>query len=243
MSDLKLVAPHEPTALERQLLNAATNESPSAEQRLRVRLALGLPAFAPTAAPVAQAGRRALVLKGAAGALIVMSAALLWFSGIGRTPELHPVLDTSSIAVPSAASLPEQSLRAPEALVQPVPAIVPSVDAASDTKRVTQQAARSAAAAPPSASGEDLSEQLRLIDAARTAVATGNATSASAAIASYTSRFPRGIFGQEAAVLRIETVDLQGNHAQAAALARSFLARHPNSPHVNVVQRIASRAQ
>src|SRR6187431_1016284 len=87
----------------------------------------------------------------------------------------------------------------------------------------------------------DLSEQLRLIDAARSAVAAGNAPAASAALSSYRARFPRGLFGQEAAVLQIETLDLQGNHALAAAQARSFLARHPNSPHVGVVQRIAGR--
>ena len=88
-------------------------------------------------------------------------------------------------------------------------------------------------------SGADLNEQLRLIDAARSAVAAGNPSAASAALSSYRSRFPRGLFGQEAAVLQIQTLDLQGNHAQAAARARSFLARHPNSPHVSVVQRIA----
>jgi len=86
-----------------------------------------------------------------------------------------------------------------------------------------------------------LSEQLRLIDAARAAVAAGNSSAASQALSAYNSKFPHGSFGQEAAVLRIETVDLQGNHGQASALARSFLAQHPNSPHVSLVQRIADR--
>jgi len=88
-----------------------------------------------------------------------------------------------------------------------------------------------------------LSEQLRLIDAARAAVAAGNSSAASQALSTYGSKFPHGSFGQEAAVLRIETVDLQGNHGQASALARSFLAQHPNSPHVGLVQRIADRGQ
>jgi outer membrane protein assembly factor BamD (BamD/ComL family) len=87
-----------------------------------------------------------------------------------------------------------------------------------------------------------LSEQLRLIDAARSAVAAGNASAASQALTAYSSKFPHGSFGQEASVLRIEAVDLQGNHAQAASLARAFLAQHPNSPHVSLVQRIANRA-
>ena len=41
MSDLKLVAPDQPTPLEQRLLDAVANESPSAEQRMRVRLAIG----------------------------------------------------------------------------------------------------------------------------------------------------------------------------------------------------------
>jgi Outer membrane lipoprotein len=245
MTDLKLVAPDQPTALERQLLNAAANESPSAEQRMRVRLALGLPAVAAAPPPVAKAGRRALVMKGAAGSLIVVSAALLWFSGVGRTPQLSPVLGNPSITVPTAAFPAVQPTPTPEPVAQPLPPIDPT-DSASDSKPSAKQAAR-AASSPSSAtsveSGADLSEQLRLIDAARSAVAAGDAKSASAAIASYTSRFPRGAFGQEAAVLRIETLDLQGNHTQAASLARRFLSRHPNSPHVNVVQRIVGRAQ
>ncbi len=243
MSDLKLVAPHQPTALERQLLNAAMNESPSAEQRMRVRLALGLPAVAAAPPPLAKAGRRALAVKGAAGGLVVVSAALLWFSGIGRTPQLSPVLSNPSITVPTAAFPAVQPTATPEPVAQPLPPVEPATDSASDAKPVGKQATRAATSASSLTSGEDLSEQLRLIDAARTAVAARDAKGASAAIASYTSRFPRGAFGQEAAVLRIETLDLQGNHAQAATLARSFLARHPNSPHVNVVQRIAGRAQ
>ena len=243
MSDLKLVAPDQPTALERQLLNAAANESPSAEQRMRVRQALGLPAVPAAPPPALKTGRRALVVKGAASGLVVISAALLWFSGVGRTPVLQPVLSRSTIAVPTAAfpSLePASTASAAAPLPQAAPA-APNVSNVSDAKAPTKPAPRAASSALDS--GADLSEQLRLIDAARSAVAAGDAKSASAAIASYSSRFPRGAFGQEAAVLRIETVDLQGNHAQAATLARSFLARHPNSPHVNVVQRIAARAQ
>lgn len=246
MSDLKLVAPDQPTALERQLLNAAANESPSAEQRMRVRQALGLPAVPAAAPPALKAGRRALVVKGATGGLVVISAALLWFSGVGRTPLLRPVLNQASISVPTAAfpnSEPTNTAGAAAPLppVSPASPIAPAMPSVSDAKTPTKQAARAASSATDS--GADLSEQLRLIDAARSAVATGDAKSASAAIASYSSRFPRGAFGQEAAVLRIETLDLQGNHSQAAALARSFLARHPNSPHVNVVQRIAGRTQ
>ena len=85
MSDLKLVSPDQPTAFEQRLLDAVANESPSAEQRQRVRLALGLPAVAPTTTvPVAPVGRRALLLKAGGGLLVVSVALVVLFSGIGR---------------------------------------------------------------------------------------------------------------------------------------------------------------
>jgi TolA-binding protein len=87
----------------------------------------------------------------------------------------------------------------------------------------------------------DLSDQLRLIEAARAAVAARKPAAAASAIADYRGRFPRGAFDQEASVLQIQTLDLQGNHARAAEQARSFLARYPKSPHVAVVHRIAER--
>jgi TolA-binding protein len=243
MNDLKLVSPEKPSALERHLLDAVANESPSAEQRARVRLALGLPAVAPAPIPVAPVGRRALMLKAAGGLIVVSAAVIALLSGSARKPSsaeqtaaplaLQPAIAASAIAAPVAAApaIAEPVTGAPEVEAPIAPAIPADVGAPS--KR-----ARKAATLE---NGADLSEQMRLIDAARSAVAAGNAGAASAALTSYRTRFPRGPFGQEAAVLQIQTLDLQGNHAEARARARSFLSRHPNSPHVSVVQRIAGR--
>ena len=248
MSDLKLVAPDQPTPFERMLLDAVANEAPSAEQRMRVRQALGLPALAISTAPVVkEAGRRALLIKaGIAGVAAVSVALVLVLAGVGRkaeptfTPQGVAALAVApSVAVPAA---PAEVLPVPE----PVAAALPPIEAAPSaraSKRVARARSSALVSSAAADSGTDLSEQLRLIEAARAAVAAGNASAASSAIASYRTRFPRGPFGQEAAVLQIETLDLQGNHAQAASQARNFLARHPNSPHVSVVQRIADRAR
>ena len=77
MSDLKLVAPDQPTPLERLLLDAAANESPSAEQRMRVRQALGLSAFSMVPPPPAPTGRGLSLGKAALGFAIVGSAAVV----------------------------------------------------------------------------------------------------------------------------------------------------------------------
>ena len=242
MSDLKLVAPDQPTPLERMLLDAVANESPSAEQRMRVRQALGLPAVALVAPSVLSAGRRALWLKAGAGLVVLSGALLLVLSGVAR--KAQPTFTAQSVAAQVAApSLPAPAEpRAAEPVASPLPPVELTADPAPAAKPSLRTRVSSASSASPDAAA-DLSEQLRLIEAARAAIAGGNASAASAAVASYRSRFPRGPFGQEAAVLQIETLDLQGNHAKAAALARNFLARHPNSPHVSLVQRIAGRAE
>ena len=241
MSDLKLVPPEKPSPLEQRLLDAAANESPSAEQRLRVRLALGLPVVAAPPLPVAPAGRRALLLKVAGGSLVVSVAAVALFFGLGgKSHDQPPVVPLATRQTPAtlAAGGPEAAPAATApAATEAAPAATEAAAAPSHGGAVPKRSSKAAVAD----SGADLSEQLRLIDAARSAVAAGNASAASAALSSYRTRFPRGPFGQEAAVLQIETLDLQGNHAQAAAQAHSFLVRHPNSPHVGVVQRIANR--
>ena len=57
----------------------------------------------------------------------------------------------------------------------------------------------------------------------------------------YAAKFPRGSFGQEALVLRIRAIDQAGDSARATALAKSFVARFPNSPHVARLKPIAER--
>ncbi|HEY0465639.1 MAG TPA: outer membrane protein assembly factor BamD [Polyangiaceae bacterium] len=243
MSDLKLVSPDQPTPLEQRLLDAVAKESPSAEQRLRVRLALGLPAVVAPPMPEAPVGRRALLLKAAGGLVVISVAAVALFFGMGRNsnadkPPLSKPLGAPQTSAPQPAAVDAPSEAAATGAPQ---AAAPSAPALNHDAHEETVASKRASKPAVVESGADLSEQLRLIDAARSAVAAGNAAAASAALSSYRTRFPRGPFGQEAAVLQIETLDLQGNHARAAVEARNFLARHPNSPHVSVVQRIANR--
>lgn len=248
MSDLKLVPTDQPTSFEQRLLDAVATEAPSAEQRARVRLALGLPAVAPAPTSATPLVRRGWLLKAGGGLVVASATVLALLYGMGRQSNVAEPAVTPLVVQPAPA--PPPSL-APGAGVGAPPSAASASSAREAANTPTQVDAPSASNAPPAAptkrlskpapgeSAGDLSEQLRLIDAARSAVAQGNATAASAALDSYRTRFPRGPFGQEAAVLQIETLDLQGNHAAAAARARSFLTRYPNSPHASVVRRIA----
>jgi hypothetical protein len=94
--------------------------------------------------------------------------------------------------------------------------------------------------AAPSGSS-DIREQIRLIDEARSAVAAHDAASGLRTLDQYRSKFPGGALDQEAAVLRIEALDQRGDHAQAAAMARAFLARNPASAHAKRLERIAGQ--
>lgn len=246
MSDLKLLPGNEPTAFERQLLDAVAKESPSAEQRLRVREALGLPTVSLPPPPPA-ASKSALVKALAGGALAISAAAALWFlssstpSGAPRPQEAPPA------PVAAVATAPQQPDPVPSVPIAELPleAAPPVAGAAAATEKpVASSGARATPSQTPAASaktGSDLGDQLRLIEAARAAVAARKPAAAATAIADYRSRFPRGAFDQEASVLQIQTLDLQGNHARAAELAKGFLARYPKSPHVAVVRRIAER--
>ncbi len=238
MSDLKLVAPDQPTPLERLLLDAAANESPSVEQRMRVRQALGLAAVAIVPVPTASSGRSLTLGKAAIGLAIAGSAVVVALL-FGVTHKPAPLVSNALPVAAPAAVLKTPSTLAPEPVASPLPAVEGEGDQQVATSAPPKVAKVAPSASTRASSSDDLSEQLRLIDAARTAVAAGNTSAASQALSSYNSKFPRGSFGQEASVLRIETIDLQGNHTQAAQLARNFLAAHPNSPHVGLVKRIA----
>jgi len=244
MSDLKLVPPDQPTPFEQRLLDAVANESPSAEQRARVRLALGLPAVAPPPPSLTPVGRRASLLKAGGGLIVVSGAMLALFLALGRKPSSVAKPPAAIVTQPIPAASPTIAAADPvsePSVALPVIEAAPSAAPLNRDTRDDSTPTRRAGKIAPADSGADLSEQLRLIDAARAAVAAGNAAAASTALSSYRTRFPRGPFGQEAAVLQIQTLDLQGNHAQAAVQARSFLARYPNSPHASVVRRIAGR--
>jgi hypothetical protein len=166
-------------------------------------------------------------------------------TGVLQRPAAAP--GTAVVLTPTSA--PKLEVQAPVA-AEPVASPLPPVEAASEpvastaaVKPSTKSVSSVSKSPTLAASDADLSEQLRLIDAARTAVAAGNPSAAALALSSYSAKFPRGSFGQEAAVLRIETTDLQGYYTQATSLAKTFLAQHPNSPHVSLVQRIANRGQ
>ncbi len=76
-----------------------------------------------------------------------------------------------------------------------------------------------------------LAEQVAEIDRARAALAANDPSRAEALAAAYQARYPGGAFTQEAEVLRIEALALEGDVAAATRSGRRFLSAHPTTPH------------
>jgi hypothetical protein len=244
---LKLV-PDDPTPLEKLLLDASRTEQPSDDHKARMRalLGIGLPLSGPLAAPPPAAhtqvaasmmpsagglGKSATLAKAALGLGVV---ALIGAFVLTRQDDVTPPVATVKPAsAPVVAAVPQAPPQEAAPVVSPLPPVEPPA-----AVTPAPQAARSDASA---ATNADLGEQIRLIEAARAGVAAHDAKAATAALDTYAAKFPRGSFGQEAMVLRIRAVDQSGDSARATALAKSFVARFPKSPHVARLKPIAER--
>jgi hypothetical protein len=241
VNDPKRLVEEGPTELERSLLKAVAVEQPSAEHRMRVRQAMGLgpgaaPASAATAASSDPLGNTARGGMGKMAILgVVAAGAVAAWLLIGRTHRGSP-----------AASQPPSTPAQQEVVVAPVTpeapgptGVTPPTPEAPDPAAAPRAAHR--ATAPSASASSDIREQIRLIDEARSAVTAHDAASALRALDQYRSKFPGGALDQEATVLRIEALDQKGDHAQAASMARAFLARNPASAHAKRLERIAGQ--
>jgi TolA-binding protein len=107
------------------------------------------------------------------------------------------------------------------------------VDPAASTLAADEASAQ-APSQPPAVSApqrsDTLAEEIVALDEARSALRDRQPARALAAIDDYARRFPGGMLGQEAAVLRIEALMAKGDRAEAARFGRRFLAAYPASP-------------
>jgi hypothetical protein len=230
--------------MEKLLLDASRAEQPSDEhkQRMMAMLGIGVPLSGPLAAPppavpgqaAAGLGKSAMLGKVALGVGVVALLGAVMLTQ--KHDAVQPPAATVKPAVAVQVALPPTPA-APAAEATPAVSPLPPVE---ETPAAVAPAARARPDASAAADA-DLGEQIRLIEAARAGVASHNAKAATAALDAYAAKFPRGSFGQEAMVLRIRAIDQAGDSARATVLAKSFVARFPNSPHVARLKPIAER--
>lgn len=231
---MKRLLDSDASSFEGALLRAVAAERPSAELELRMRAALGLdPTPAAATEPTVESATKAagaaashpLPLVGLVAAGLIAGA-----SFAQRDPSAVPAFDVDGhrrapISVPNVEPSTKSAEALPQEELRPVPldALRPAPSRAPNEK----------------AKANDLSEEMRLVDSARAHVASGAAKKALSVLATYDRRFPRGALKQEAAVLRVEALEKSGDQRRAAELAKKFVSEHPNSPHVERVQKLS----
>ena len=233
------------TDLERRLLDAASRELPSVELtgKMQQALELSIAAGAMTAGAVKSSGAAAT----ATGTITTSAPAFAWPAisvGVLALAVTGAVVGLRSTANHHAATLPAAS--APAVVLGPAPvapapivAPAPEPDARASERPATIAARAHHHAAAPSS---ELRAEIALVDAARSAIATGADDRALVLLNRYDTSYRAGTFRPEATALRIEALDHLGRTAQARTLAQRFIAAHPDSPLAGRVARVTGVA-
>jgi hypothetical protein len=230
--------------LELTLLRSARADAPSPASRQKALLALGLAgsvgaavttttaASTATTAAAKTAGTLALfkwIGAGVVGGLLTLGAisvvSPVTMGNPQRVPQTPPVWSTTG--VPRSPAVAPPSLLAPPAeTTAPTPPPIAPVEEAPPPKPALTAAPALARPAPTS-----LTQEVAALDGAREALAAGDASRTLRALDEHDRRFPGGMLGPEATVLRIEALALRGDRAAAVRLGNAFLEAHPQSPH------------
>lgn len=213
-----------------ELLRAAADEQPShaLPQKILAGLGTGLAATGASASASGATASTPVVAGG--GILAAKWLAVGLVGGLLATAGLDAVTSSTSSAPPAVApartSLEVQSAVAlPPVTAQPAPV----AEAAAEAVRIERAASTRA---PPAAdTSSRLREEVRLIDAARAALAVGAAESALRELQTYQRVAETGMLDREARVLRIEALAKVGDLKQARALAEAYSADFPRDAH------------
>lgn len=239
MTDPQRLLFSDATEFERQLLGGAAFEVPSPQLTAKMLSAIGgTSAAAGAALSLAASGSKTLPTASAVAWKWVVSTVAVGAVGSGLW------LVDSGASGPVAGSAVESPPAAVAAAGDPAAVAAPPVVAAEselneiavEPKQVQSLTAKSsnkkrAAAVNP------LGAELKLLDEARGALAREDAGRALALLRRYGKRFPAGILQQEATVLKVRALEIQGREREAASLKNSFIESHPNSAHNQRLER------
>lgn len=207
-----------------------------------VGVSLALPKAAAATAlsaqgPVTSVVSKSLLSSALGKSLAVKVIAVATLGAVGTSavyvalqPRTAPLSVVEQLGPPTAAtgtdlvarpleSLPRETLP-PVATQDPVPPLAPAPKAANAQNREDALARESA-----------------LLVQARSALRAGQTGRARSLLAELESRYAHGMLSQEREVLNIELLAASGEQKAAARRARTFIARHPKSPHAGKLAR------
>jgi hypothetical protein len=234
MSDPRRLSEGGGSDLGASLLRSARTDGPSPISRRKTLVALGLAGSigatvttttattTATAALVKSSGTMVLLKwigAGVVGGLLTLGAVEI----VHPDGPLPPIVQ---VAAPKSVAQTETRREAP---APPPPAADIAEPAPPAEEAAPPKPASVVTAGAPSAKPNPFVEELALVDAARAALAAGDAAKAMRLLDERDRRFARGTFGQETAVVRIEALVHRGDRATALRLGQVFLDAHPRS--------------
>jgi hypothetical protein len=250
------------TSLERALLEAGRSYRSPPETRVKTLGALGLTGSALSATTAKGAGtswatsgwvKLLLPISALGAATAIPAGYFVWQQS--RVAAARSTADLAVVAPPAAgaAAREDEPAPLPAATVEPIAGASPGTNperAAKAEPRTSPAppagpAATPAAAAPGGptaapAAAPALSAEIVALDAARAALARGDAVGALALLDRYARTYPRGRLELEAEVLRIDALANSGQTSAAKSRAATFLRQHPSSLLASRVRRYAS---
>ena len=234
---------------ERALLSSAREVGPSTDTVRSVATTLAAAAVTSAGASVASAaghvtvtGKLAALSTGTKLAIVLLAPLAIAGAVAGASAVVHrssppPVAPGAELTAPRAfAESPSPSAEreadhpiSPESL--PVAELAVGFPGPAPSQSAAPVAAGAAESAPPRPSAPSIADEVRRLDQARAALASGRASVALALVSAYERDFPRGALTREAQVVRIEAYAKLGQAAMASQLAAQFVARYPDDPH------------
>jgi TolA-binding protein len=148
------------------------------------------------------------------------------------SPAAAGVAAAASNAASVSSAPPASAEEAPDVFDLPEPSAAPRVAARARVRSGAKAVSGTTGAVSgvPTAPESSLAEQVRSLDRARVALASGFATGALHELSRYRKAYPNGVFLTEASVLEIEAFAARGDRNLAASRAAAFVAAHPDSP-------------
>jgi hypothetical protein len=251
MSDPDRLVECSDSEVERLLLQAGRGGAPRGAKRRALAAATGV--IAASTLTAGNAAGAAALGKAAAGAKIASVLSLKWIAVIGLA-SVAVVAGTVAVraryvAAPEAAVGPAHAERAPSPRTG-TSALSTRVSPAAAPGQLASAPAEASAVAPPpvapaaapagarasAASGSTAAAELALLDEVRSALAGGDPARALSILESYPARFPRGVMGPEASVLRVQALVEAGDRSAAKRAADSFLKANPTSPYAQRIE-------
>lgn len=226
----------EASGLDRAVLESALDDEPSPARRRRVLATVGGTSAAMFSS--AAVARHLTSWKIASWKIVVGIAATTGI-GIGGAVVHSQHASFSPVIVPTASAVASAAPVTPMAPVRPMAPVIsaaPTPQAAPSTSSIVVTAPPPPAPARLVKKTADVPEtalsiarEIALIDRARASIAKGDPKGVLGTLDEYDVECRRGALSLEAAILRIEALAATGDHDGAAARARKFLERHPQS--------------